>query len=151
MKNSLFRNTLVAKQHAIRMLVGIAAIFGFCDFPQTSHKNISRVLKSYMEIYLLTPQAKFNLGTDELLQLLKPLYGLSENGDYWGRTFRGLLGTDLGTNSCISDAALFYKRLGKTLEGFCATYVDDALHAGSKDYQTSAKNTEQKFMCKERE
>lgn len=36
--------------------------------------------------------------------------------------------------TCISDAALFYKKLGEALIGLCATYVDDTLHVGNKEY-----------------
>ena len=53
--------------------------------------------------------------------------------------------------SAISDAALFYKKLGEELIGTCATYVDDSLHAGNEKYQEITKITEEKFKCKNRE
>ena len=35
--------------------------------------------------------------------------------------------------------------------GLCATYVDDTLHAGNKEYQELSKETEKTFQCKSRE
>lgn len=53
--------------------------------------------------------------------------------------------------SCVSDTELSYKKLGSTLEGMCALFVDDTIHEGSKGYQTLTKKTGERFMWKERE
>ena len=72
---------------------------------------------------------------DQVIKILKPLYGLAESGDYWVRTYRHHLEKELGMKSTISDTALFYKTLGENLIGICATYVEDTLHAGTKEYE----------------
>lgn len=53
MKNSLVHNLSVDKQHAIKILVEIAAIFGFRLFStDVTYPSISKVLKSSTETYL---------------------------------------------------------------------------------------------------
>lgn len=52
-------------------------------------------------------------------------------------------------HTCVSDAALFYKRLGS--EHIGTAYVDDTLHAGTKYYSKLCEETEKKFNCKKRE
>lgn len=56
---------------------------------------------------------------------------IAESEDYFCGTLRNQLEKQLATQSCVSDAALFYRKLG-ALVGLCATYVDDTLHAGNK-------------------
>lgn len=63
-----------------------------------------------------------------------------------GRTFRGHIERYLEMKSCVSDTELSYKKLGSTLEGMCATFVDDTIHEGSKGYQTLTKKTGERFM-----
>ena len=141
----------VAKQHAVRMLIGIAAIFGFRLFSSdVTQAYLQSIEKLQRDIYIKPPK-EFMLDPDQLLLLLKPLYGLAESGDYWGRTFRFHLLKELNMKSCISDAALFYKKLGTELMGLCSTYVDDTLHAGTDEYSDLCKKTETKFKCKNRE
>lgn len=54
-------------------------------------------------------------------------------------------------NTCISDASFFYKEIGETLIGMCATYVDDTLQASNNEYSKLCDITEKKFNCKTRE
>lgn len=82
---------------------------------------------------------------------VKPIYGLSESGEYWGKTFRNNVENDLVMISCTSDAALFYKHLGYELEGVCRIYFDDPVHAGSTRYEKTAEKTKGKSTCKDRE
>lgn len=71
-----------------------------------------------------------NLKHNQLIYLLKPLYGLAKSGDYWGKTFIKHLEDDLGMKSCMSDASSFFNVIGDKVSGICATYVHDKLYAG---------------------
>lgn len=64
------------------------------------------------DIFINSPK-EFNLKPDELIKLLKPLNGLAESGDHWGRKLRYHLEENLGIETCVSVAALFFKKLGK--------------------------------------
>lgn len=52
---------------------------------------------------------------NRLIQLLKPLYGLSMIGDYWDWSFKKHFEDELSMKSCISDAAFFFKTLEQKL------------------------------------
>jgi hypothetical protein len=45
----------------------------------------------------------------------------------------------------------FFKNLDNKLQGMCATYVDDALHAGSKVYEGTTGKTMKRFKCGDKE
>lgn len=82
----------------------------------------------------LKPPKRLCPGPDILLKNLKPLDGLEENLNVWGRTIRIYLVNNLGVESPIPDAALFFKVGGARLTGICATNVDDSLHVGTNKY-----------------
>lgn len=50
---------------------------------------------------------------------------------------------------CIADQALFYKLEKRNPVLFCATCVDDILHAGNERYINESKKFLTKFQCKE--
>ena len=82
--------------------------------------------------------------------MLKPLYGLADSGDYWGRTISNHIKEDLNMTRTTGDGAFFFKCIRDKLDVLCITYVDDALQAGIKDYSDLAHKTEEKFKCKGR-
>jgi hypothetical protein len=51
----------------------------------------------------------------------------------------------------VADPAMFFKMLDKTLQGMCATYVDDALHTGSKVYEGITEKSMKRFKCRDKE
>ncbi len=151
LKKYLVHDISVIKQQGIKMLIGIASIFGLRLFSSDVIQSYIQSLENLQRKVLIKPTKEFNLKPNELLELLKPLYGLAESGDYWGRSFRYHLIEELGMQTGVSDASLFYKKLGERLVGLCGNYVDDTLHAGTKEYSDLCKKTEKKFKCKERD
>lgn len=151
LKKSLVHDITVARQHSIKLLIGLASIFNFRLFSTDVTQAYLQSKESLQRNIFVKPPKEFGLQTNELLKLLKPLYGLSESGDYWGRTFRNHMTKELGMKNCITDTALFYKSSEAGLAGLCTTYVDDALYAGNKTFEETTKKTEQKFKCKKRE
>ena len=102
------------------------------------------------EIYV-KPTKEFRLSKDSLLKLLKPLYGLTDSGDYWHNTFTSHIRNDLSMVPTISDPALFFKRVGGKIMGMLGCYVDDTLSAGNQPFDESSKLTEKTFQAKSRE
>ena len=101
------------------------------------------------DVYI-KPAGEFELNQGKLLKLLKPLYGLADSGDYWGRTIRNHIKEDLNMTGTTSDGAFFFKCIRDKLDGMGITYVGDALQAGTKEYSDLAHKTEEQFKCKER-
>jgi hypothetical protein len=102
------------------------------------------------DVYI-KPSVEFELNANQVLKLLRPLYGLADSGDYGGNTLLNHLKEDLGMKQTVGDPVMFFKMLDNKLQGMCATYVDDALHAGSTVYEGTKERTMKRFMCRDKE
>ena len=96
-------------------MIALAAIFGFrlflTDISQSYLQSAEALIR---DVYVKAPK-ELELGPDMLLKLLKPLYGLSKSGDYWGRTQRFHLIGELGMITSTTDSALFFKHFSDHL------------------------------------
>lgn len=151
MKRSLVHDSPNAKQQSTRLVVGLASVFGFRLFSTDVTQAYLQSADELMRDVYVKPTKEFELGEDQILKLMKPLYGLADSGDYWGKTFSSHLRDELGMQLTTGDGALFFKHLDKKLQGVCATFVDDTLQAGNKEFQDLADNTLRRFQCRERE
>jgi hypothetical protein len=133
------------------LLVGLAAIFGFGLFSTDVSQAYLQSADKLMRKVYIKPTEEFALDENHVLQLLRPLYGLADSGDYWFRTISSHLSNELSMERTSFDSAFFYKVLDEKLGGMCATYVDECLHAGTDQYSKSAEKTELRFQCRERE
>ena len=75
------------------------------------------------------------LDSDTLLQIVKPLYGLSDAGDYWGQTLNEHHLKDLKMEQASGDFSLFFKRIANRLLGLSGTYVDNILRTGDRMFE----------------
>jgi hypothetical protein len=74
------------KKQSVRLLLAIAAIFGF-DIIATD--VVQAYLQSAQDLQrevFVRPEC-VDLAPNELLRVVKPLYGLPDSGDYWDETF----------------------------------------------------------------
>jgi Reverse transcriptase (RNA-dependent DNA polymerase) len=94
---------------------------------------------------------EFKLNYDEVLKLLRPLYGLADAGDYWNATMSRHMRDDLGMNPTTGDISLFTKHVGSELCGIAGTYVDDSLLSGNADFLKLSDMSQQKFNSRERQ
>ena len=151
LKTSLVHNNPNVRPHSVRLLIGLASVFGFrlfsTDVTQAYLQNADQLVR---DVYL-KPSKEFELALDKILKLLKPLYGLADSGEYWGKTLSEHLLKDIGMKSTLRDEAVFYKMMKNSLAGLCATYVDDILQAGNEEFSQLMKKTEEKFQCKSRD
>jgi hypothetical protein len=69
------------------------------------------------------------LGKNEFLQLLLPLYGLIEAVDYWTQTLVDHCVGQVQFTQSATDPSFFFSHFGKALVGPSANYVDDILRA----------------------
>lgn len=77
-------------QSLTRIIISVAAIKVFQIF---SHGGTQAYLQSDEELtreLILMPKKKdfqyFQIDTNEIIHLLKPIYGTNDAGDYWGLT-----------------------------------------------------------------
>lgn len=94
---------------------------------------------------------EFQLEYDELLEILRPLYGLADAGDYWHATFLRHLKGDLQMTTTATDLSFHFRRVQDALRGMIATHVDDTLGAGTPEFEQDTLKTASKFEAKPRE
>ena len=149
-KPSLLHNTTTVRQSSIRVLLALAAIFGFrlwsIDVNNAYLQSASNLLR---DVYL-KPGKDFELPSGHLLKLLRPLYGLADSGDYWNETFAQHIKQDLKMKATAQDMSFFFRKVGNKLKGLIGTYVDDTLFSGDPDFLQHTNKTLRKFDSKER-
>jgi hypothetical protein len=132
LKHNMVHTATTLSQTSTRLILAIAAIFDFdvwtTDVQQAYLQSAEFLQK---EIFLKTDALE--LGQDEFMQLILPLYGLSESGDYWGETLTDHHLTGIQFEQSPIDLSLFFKRIGRRLVGLSRTYVDDLLRAAHSD------------------
>lgn len=150
-KNLLVHNSPTVSQQSIRLLIAIATIFGFEiwseDMTQAYLQGAERILR---KVYI-KGKPEFQLEDYELLEVLRPLYGLADAGDYWHAKFLRHLKKDLGMTTTASDLSFHFKRVQNELHGMIATHVDDTLCAGNRNFQKETLETARRFDAKSRE
>ena len=150
-KTSLVYDNPIARQISMKILVGLAAVYGFRLFSTDVTQAYLQSAEMLMRDVYIKPSAEFKLSPNRLLKLLKTLYGLADSGDYWGRNLRGHILKEIRMSASITDGALFFKMVANHLAGPCATNVDDCLHAGNTKYSELSQSIERKFQCRDRE
>ena len=133
-KHTVVHNSTNAKQSSIRLLVALATMLGF-DLWSLDVKQAYLQSSANLRRDVFVRPKELNLAPDELLQVIKPLYGLTDSGDYWCETFARFHVRDLRMKQSTGDFALFFKRFSESLVALSATYVDDVLQASSPKFK----------------
>lgn len=131
-KASLLLDSANVRSHSVRILVGLAAVFGFwliwTDATQVYLQTVDTILRG---VYI-NPSKEFELSPNHLLDFLKSLYSLADDVDCWGGTFLEHLQRKFGMQSTFGGETLFFKKTREQLDGICATYDDDLLQRAVK-------------------
>jgi Reverse transcriptase (RNA-dependent DNA polymerase) len=150
-KTSLVNDASTSKQQSTKLLIGLAAIFGYRILSTDVTQAYLQSAELLMRDVYIKPSAEFELNASQVLKLLRPLYGLADSGDYWGSTLLNHLKEELGMKQTVGDPAMIFKVFDNKQQGVCATYVDDALHTGSKVYEGITEKTMKRFKCRDKE
>lgn len=93
-------------------------------------------------------ELEVRLDAHEILDILRQLYGLANDGDYWHATFLQHLKKDLGMKATASYLSLHFKPVQDKLHGTVATHVGEALGAGGKRFNEESLETARKSYTK---
>lgn len=149
-KHKLVHPTTTLRHSSIRMLTTIAAMFGFRLWSQDVTQAYLQSASNLMRDIYVKPSKEFCLDQKYMLKLLKPLYGLSDAGDYWDSTITQHLQQDLQMSRTALDICLFFKHINGKLAGLSGYYVDDNISTGTEKFEKLTRETEKRFDSKPR-
>lgn len=155
-KKFIVHDVNLMRPASCRLIVSVAVCKGWRLFGHDVTQAYCQSEMSLTRKIYLQPKKKdmaiMGVGSDEVLELLFPLYGLCDAGDYWGVTFEKHLVNDLNMTPMKSDGAMYCWKEGDDGEicGMTGTYVDDSLNAGTDKFQEHTKATSVRFESKER-
>jgi Reverse transcriptase (RNA-dependent DNA polymerase) len=136
-KKKVVHSSAILKQSSVRILLATAAIMGFevisADETQAYLQSASELKRK-----VFVKSNCIDLKPDELLQIMKPLYGLAESGDYCAQMFIRHHLTDPRITQATGDFSLFFKRARGALIGMLGCYEDEVVRAGALEFLTSA-------------
>jgi Reverse transcriptase (RNA-dependent DNA polymerase) len=106
---NLFHDASKSKQQSKNLLIGLAAIFGY----RIVSTNVTQAYVQSAELLMkdlhIKPSAEFELNANQVLKLLRPLYGLADSGDYLGSKLLNYLKEKLGMKQTAGDPERFSK------------------------------------------
>lgn len=150
-ENNLFVNSAAnVQKSSLSMLIGLAAVFCYRIWSQdVAHEYLQSAQKLKIEVFIRPPK-EFQLDYGELLELLKPLYGLTDAGDYWNDNFSRHLKGDMTMKPTSGDLEMFTKIVRDNLACMVGVYVDDTISTGPPEFEEESRATERKLESKGR-
>jgi hypothetical protein len=148
MKGYLVHEPNNGRTVSIRILMALASAYQFPVWSEDVTQAFVQSSGTLLRDVYIEPPKEFQLHPGLLLKLLKPLYGLSDAGDYWSRTMKHHYKTDLKMTPTTGDESFFFQRHGTDLSGLAVTYVDDSLRSGTPQFVQDTRVTSLKFESK---
>lgn len=76
----------------------------------------------------------YNLGPDDIIHVVKPLYGIAEAGNHWYETWTNYIQGTFGLRPSAFDPCLLITENGRKPFAIAGTQVDDTLFIGDGDF-----------------
>lgn len=138
------------QQQTTRILIAIAAIFGFRLWSQdVSQAYLQSASHLTRDVYV-KPRHGIKIRSDQLLRLLKQLYSLTDSGYYWHATLATHLEEDMGMVPLAGVLACFIKLINRKFSGTVGIYVDDTFATVDTNFEKARKVKERTFDRKSR-
>jgi hypothetical protein len=148
LKNFLVHQPNTARAVSLRVLLSLSAALSFRIWTEDVTQAFVQSTGCLERDVFVVPPAELGLADDYLLKLLKPLYGLSDAGDYWSRTMYEHHAKALKMTPSVNDNSFFFKRGNAGLTGLALVHVDDSLRAGDSEFIEEARVTAKTFDSK---
>lgn len=154
-KPFVVHNLSTLRQRSTKIIVSTSAVLGFRIFSHDVNQSYLQSKDKLSRPVYLNPRqedrAILGVADDEVLHILKPLYGLCDAGDYWSETMTSHVKEDLSMSPLTGDPALYVKEGDGQTDGLLGSYVDDMLLGGNEDFQRLTESTLTRFDSKPRE
>lgn len=134
-KEFLVHTSTTISQQAIKLLVPLATILGFRLWSEDLTLSYIQGAKKILRKVYLKGSPEFQLTPDQLHEIPRSLYGLSDSGNYWNVTFVKHLINDLIVQASACELSLFFTLIQSKLQGMTATHVDDTISAGDTAFE----------------
>jgi hypothetical protein len=130
------------------MILALASVFGFDLWSSDVNQAYLQSAEQLQRDIFIRPD-ELILAPNELLQLILPLYGITESGDYWDETLTEHHTNDLGMTRTKQDFSLYFKHAASKRVGLSGAFVDDLLRAGTLRFKDSSqRSTENRIDVK---
>ena len=127
------------RQSSTKLLISTVAVLGFRILSHDVRQAYRQSKDKMTRVFYLRPKEEdrdlFGLCPNEVLEILKPLYGVCDAVDYCGITIIAHIEEDLFMIPLVGDPSLYMKYDRNRLQGILGTYVDDFLLAGDQKFQ----------------
>ena len=145
-------NLSALRQSSTKILVSTSAVLGFRVFSHDVNQAYLQSKDKLSREVFVRPRARdaryFGVHDDEGLEVLLPLHGLPDAGDYWDVTVLDHVGNELGMEPLVGDPRLFVKDGANEFQGLLGGCVDDFLMGGDTHFQTLTEKRLQQFDSK---
>eukprot|EP00171_Calliarthron_tuberculosum_P003375 IDg3375t1 len=131
-KNLYVYNSCTLQPTSVRILLALATILEFDIWMSDMRQGYLQPACDLQRKYILKPDV-LGLADNELVQIIRPLYGLPESGEYWYETLTHHHRERLRFKQSTSDFALFFRSVADKLVAISGAYVDDIIQAGTKE------------------
>ena len=156
-KDFLIHNISSLRQSSVRVILSFAANMEYRIFTHDVTQAYTQSDDPLSRKIYRKPKAKdrqyFGLEDDQILQLVKPIYGTTDVGDYWDVTVENHVKNDLEMEPMTGDPSLYGKFVSKQdiAAGLLGMLVDDGLLTGSEAFQKLTEMTLERFESRVRE
>jgi len=134
--------------------VSTSPVLGFRVFSHDVNQAYLQTKDKLPREVFVRPSARdaryFCVRDDRVFEVLLPLYGLPDAGDYWDVTVLDHVENELGMELLVSHPRLFVKYGANTLQGLLGSCVEDFLMGGDTHFQNLTEKTPQRFESKPR-
>lgn len=153
-KEMLVHDVTALRPASIRIILSTAAVLALRLFSYNVTQAYLQATDLLTRLIFLRPKAEdrslFGLADDELLQIINPLYGLCDSGDYCNITINSHMIKVLKIERAKSAVSLYFRFSDGKLRGINENYFDDNMNAGDKTLQGESELTMTKFESKPR-
>ena len=131
-KDLVVHNSTTIRPENVRLLLALATILALpislADWKQGYVQSKSQLLRK-----VFTKPKELQLAPNELVQVIRPLYGLPDAGEYWNETLSNHLREHCQFQQSTTDFCLWIRTTAQKLLALATTYVDDVLIAATPD------------------